>query len=59
MDAQLVGRARQGDEVALAINTQQAAGRFKQVANRILRDLRLSPSWPGRTAYTHAGSRTA
>ena len=42
MDPQLVIRAQQGDEVAFALITQAAHGRFKQVAYRILRDRHLA-----------------
>jgi RNA polymerase sigma-70 factor (ECF subfamily) len=42
MDAQLVVRAQEGDEVAFAIITQRSAAPFKQVAFRILRDRHLA-----------------
>lgn len=42
MDPGLVARAQRGDEVAFALITQEAHGRFKQVAYRILRDRYLA-----------------
>ncbi len=42
MDPSLVSRAQGGDEVAFALITRAASGRFNQVAFRILRDRHLA-----------------